>query len=89
MQCRLLYDRFVVIIPKSSPRSKPTLGKKYTIFGKRYDIPSGMNNTTKRIVVAFRLAGEPGRRKLDRLRTAFKKHFGMSMVDYRIYAKAG
>lgn len=30
-----------------------------------------------------------GFRKLDRLRTAFKKHFGLSMVDYRIQAKAG
>ena len=50
-------------------------------------ISSAMNSTTKRIVVAFRLAGEPGRRKLDRLRTAFKKHFGLSMVDYRAQAK--
>ena len=29
-----------------------------------------------------------GFRKLDRLRTAFKKHFGLSMVDYRAQAKA-
>lgn len=28
-----------------------------------------------------------GFRKLDRLRTAFKKHFGLSMVDYRAQAK--
>ena len=28
-----------------------------------------------------------GFRKLDRLRTAFKEHFGLSMVDYRAQAK--
>ena len=39
-----------------------------------------MNNATKRIVVAFRLAGEPGRRKLD----GFFRHISDRRLDWRL-----
>ena len=39
-----------------------------------------MNNTTKRIVVAFRLAGEPGRRKLD----GFLRYISENRLDWQM-----
>ena len=54
--------------------------KQSTIFGKRYDILSGMNQATKRIVLAFRLAGEPGRRKLD----GFFRYMADHQLDWQL-----
>ena len=45
-----------------------------------YDILPTMNNTTKRIVVAFRLAGEPGRRKLD----GFFRYMAEHKLDWQL-----
>ena len=39
-----------------------------------------MNNTTRRIVVAFRLAGEPGRRKLD----GFFRYMSEHQLDWQL-----
>lgn len=39
-----------------------------------------MNSTTKRIVVAFRLAGEPGRRKLD----GFLRYISENRLDWQM-----
>ena len=53
------------IISNPAVSQQPQLGKKTTVLGKGYGILRNMKNSTKRIVVAFRLAGEPGRRKLE------------------------
>ena len=39
-----------------------------------------MNSTTKRIVAAFRLAGEPGRRKLD----GFLRYMAENRLDWQL-----
>ena len=54
------------IIPNLIPSQHPAFGNITAKSSKaKYGILSAMNHTTKRVVLAFRLAGEPGRRKLD------------------------
>lgn len=54
--------------------------KQDPIFGKKHAILSGMNQATKRIVLAFRLAGEPGRRKLD----GFFRYMADHQLDWQL-----
>ena len=54
--------------------------KQSTIFGKRCGILFDMNQATKRIVLAFRLANEPGRRKLD----GFLRYIAENRLDWQL-----
>ena len=65
---------------KSGKEDLCRISKQSTIFGKSYDILSGMNQATKRIVLAFRLAGEPGRRKLD----GFFRYMADHQLDWQL-----
>ena len=55
-------------------------GSHYPILGKGYGILRSMSNATKRIVAAFRLANEPGRRKLD----GFLRYIAENGLDWQV-----